>query len=160
MLAVGEQLPLATRGRAPLASKNIVKYCGFIVFAYRNHILQQDENCVNSGVFARHWPKTNVATMIFATWGNKDIVNTVIFGFRSAKNIGIYSVFLLQGFQKMRKHRLYDLIWRFLGVVKNATIRSVAKDDDEEDDDDEDDEDNEDDKRRVSGLPSGSFERL
>ena len=52
----------------------------------------------------------------------KNIVNTVVFGFRHAKIIGICSVFCSRGFKNTRKHRLND----DLGVDKNATISSVA----------------------------------
>ena len=47
--------------------KNIVKYVGLVLFAYRNYILQHGENCVNTSVFARRWHKNTVNTVIFAT---------------------------------------------------------------------------------------------
>ena len=62
---------------------------------------------INTSVFARRWPKDIVNTVIFATSG-KNIVNTVVMGFRSAKNIGIYRVFCSGSVKKMRKHHLFD----------------------------------------------------
>jgi len=44
---------------------NIVKYSVFVV----HYILQHGENCVNTSVFARHWHKNTVNTVIFATRG-------------------------------------------------------------------------------------------
>jgi hypothetical protein len=35
----------------------------------------------------------------------KNIVNTVVFGFRSVTNIGIFTMLLLRGFQKYTKNK-------------------------------------------------------
>ena len=38
-------------------SKNTVIYRGFVSQAWKKYILQGAENCVNTSVFARRWPK-------------------------------------------------------------------------------------------------------
>ena len=50
-------------------SKNTVIYRGFVSQAWKKYILQGAENCVNTSVFARRWPKNTVNTVIFATKG-------------------------------------------------------------------------------------------
>ena len=87
-------------------SKNIVKYSFVIVFVYGNYILQQGENCVNTSVFARPGAK-NIKYCDFLPKA-KNIVNTIVFGFRHAKIIGVCSVFCSKGFKNTRKHRLND----------------------------------------------------
>ena len=88
-------------------SKNIGKYSVFVLSAYRNYILQHGENCVNTSVFARHWPKKHVNTVILLPEAN-NIVNTVVLGFQSAKKHQYLQCFLLRECQKMRKHHLFD----------------------------------------------------
>ena len=63
--------------------------------------------CINTIVFARRWPTNIVNTMVFATSG-KNIVNTVVMGFRSAKKHWYLQCVLLRECQKMRKHHLFD----------------------------------------------------
>ena len=74
-----------------LLGRNIGFYSVVVLLTYRNYILQHG---VNTSVFARHWYKNTVNTVTFAA-GNKKLVNTMFFGFRNAKNVGIYSVVLL-----------------------------------------------------------------
>ena len=97
--------------------KNIVKYVGFVLFAYRNYILQHGENCVNTSVFARRWHKNTVNTVIFATRRKK---------MRKYRGFGLprhLRCFLLRGREKC-EDTTYVTVLR---VHKNATIRCVAR---------------------------------
>ena len=64
----------------------------FVLLTYRNYILQHGQKCVNTIVFARHWHTNTANTVTFAA-GNKNIVNTVVLGFRSAKKHWYLHVF-------------------------------------------------------------------
>ena len=78
----------------------------FTVFACLRHgkcisfnVLKRFENCVNTGVFARRWPKNivykilqilkNTCAAIFDTRGTKHYKYHGFVGFRGAKNTGI-----------------------------------------------------------------------
>ena len=54
----------------------------------------------------------------------KNIVNTVVLGFRCPKNIGIYGVFFCPESVKKRENTTYATIFR---AHKNAKIRCVAQ---------------------------------
>ena len=58
----------------------------------------------STSVFARHWHK-NLVNTVFLLPEAKNIVNTVVFGFRSVTNIGIFAMLLLRGFQKYTKNK-------------------------------------------------------
>ena len=103
-------------------SKNIANYSVFVFFAWKQYILQQGKNCVNTTVFAPSDAKTTVNTTNFATWGRKHCKYRG-FRFLKRKKHRYLQRFFLQGCQKDAKT---PPIWRFLGVDQTATIRSVA----------------------------------
>ena len=56
------------------------------------YFLQHSENCVNTCAFARHWQQKHCKYRDFCYRGKQktNIVNTVVLGFRGAKNISQY----------------------------------------------------------------------
>jgi ABC-type molybdate transport system permease subunit len=67
--------------------------------------------------------KNTVNTMVLPPEA-KNIVNTVVLGFRCPKNIGIYGVFFCPESVKKRENTTYATIFR---AHKNAKIRCVAQ---------------------------------
>ena len=95
-----------------IVSKTSLKNTVFLLFAYRNHVLQHAENCVNTSVFARRWPnkqcKYNVNTVIYLSYQRgKHLVNSVASGFQG------------------RKHNPCDDFW---GTLKFKMQQSVFRD--------------------------------
>ena len=74
----------------------------FVPLAWKKYFLQHGENFVNTNVFARHWPKNTVTTMMFATRGKKKQGKYRGFGFPRHKEHRYLRV------KKMSKHNLFD----------------------------------------------------
>ena len=77
-----------------LWAENIGFYSVVVLLTYRKLHLATWRKLNKYQCFARHWYKNTVNTVTFAA-GNKKLVNTMFFGFRNTKNVGIYSVVLL-----------------------------------------------------------------
>ena len=93
-------------------TKNILKYSVFVLFAYRNSILQHGESCINTNVFARPRHKNMVKnTVIFATRGKNH---------RKYRGLG---------FQRRRKHRYLRCFFAPRGSKKceNTTYVTIFR---------------------------------
>ena len=83
------------------------KHCNlqyFVLFGYRNYILQHGETCLNTNVFARFWPKNTVNTMIFAT-RSKTHRKYHGFGLPTRQKHRYLRCFLLRDFQKQARRQ-------------------------------------------------------
>ena len=88
-------------------SQNNVIYNVFVPLVWKKYFLQHAENCVYTIVFARHWPSHGKYGDLLPEANN--IVNTVVLGFRGAKNMNYLRCFSLREFQKKRpKQNLFD----------------------------------------------------
>ena len=85
----------------------------FCALAWEKYFLQHAENCVITSVFAGRWPKNMINTVMLATPGKNNTVNTVVLGFREAKHISIYGPFFC-----------YDLLRDLEKIGSSSSSRS------------------------------------
>ena len=118
------------------------KHSVFVPLAWKKYFLQHGENCVNTNVFAGHWPKNTVTTMMFATRGKKKQGKYRGFGFPRRKEHRYLRV------TKMWKHNLFDDCRPLRDWEKNCRSDDDDDDDDDNNDDDDDDDDNNNNKKK------------
>ena len=95
------------------------------------YFLQHSENCVNTCAFARHWQQKHCKYRDFCYRGKQktNIVNTVVLGFRGAKNISQYLRCFFYGSESFQKKNVTTTpIWRFghYGTEKTARVTAVT----------------------------------
>jgi hypothetical protein len=77
-----------------------------------------NENCIYSSVFARHWPINTINVVNLVTRQPKNIVNSVVLGFRDVNNISIYDDPLALENITKGLHTTYLMIFGHCGTKK------------------------------------------
>ena len=90
-------------------SQNTVIYNVFVPLAWKKYFLQHAENCLNTSVFVLLLGTSQkIVNTVISSTRSSSILNTVVLGFRGAKNIRIDGVFCSESFKTTRKHHLFD----------------------------------------------------